>query len=341
MMKFLCQRICGDINAMRNTFAPMEGITIYCYRNTHFKYFGEYLDYYYTPFLSIYKHHAIKKRDMREILPENNKETGIRIIPQIMANDADEITWALNYLKDRGYNEINLNMGCPVGTVVSKNKGSGMLADTDRLNEIFSRIFDDKITSEIKFTVKTRLGLTDSREFEEILPILNKFPFGAVIIHPRVRTQMYKGNPDMDMFKWAYENSTNPIGYNGNIFTPYDYDKIVNNFPNLYEVMMGRGLVANPALARQIKGGNKMTMDELKGFMTDLQKNYKIEIPADESIMHKMKEIWFYVGNLLVKGDGSDSEQLIHKIRTAKNIAEYRNAVRNVYKECIMKQTTS
>ncbi len=326
---------------MRNTFAPMEGITIYCYRNTHHKYFGNDLDYYYTPFLSIYKHHSIKKRDMREILPENNSEKGIVIIPQIMANDSDEIIWALHDLHERGYDEINLNMGCPVGTVLSKNKGSGMLADPDRLYEIFSRIFDDKITSEIKFTVKTRLGLTDPHEFENILPVLNKFPFGAVIIHPRVRTQMYKGIPDMEMFKWAYENSTNPVGYNGNIFVPEDYYKIINEFPNLYEVMMGRGLVANPALAREIKNGQKMNLEELKGFMTDLEKNYKIEIPADESIMHKMKEIWFYVGNLLVKQDGSSSEQLIHKIRTAKNIAEYRNAVRTVFRECVMKENVS
>ncbi len=322
---------------MRNTFAPMEGITIYCYRNTHHKYFGEGLDYYYTPFLSIYKHHSIKKRDMREILPENNADNGIRIIPQIMANDSDEIIWALNYLHERGYDEINLNMGCPVGTVVSKNKGSGMLADPDRLYEIFSRVFEDKITNEIKFTAKTRLGLTDPHEFENILPVLNKFPFAAVIIHPRVRTQMYKGTPDMEMFKWAYDNSTNPVGYNGNIFVPQDYDNIINNYPDLYEIMMGRGLVANPALAREIIGGKEMSLDELKGFMTDLEKNYKIEIPADESIMHKMKEIWFYVGNLLVTKDGAESEPLIHKIRTAKNIAEYRNAVRNVYRECVMK----
>ena len=324
---------------MRNSFAPMEGITIYCYRNTHYKYFGEGLDYYYTPFLSIYKHHSIKKRDMREILPENNAEHGISIIPQIMANDADEIIWALHYLQERGYDEINLNMGCPVGTVVSKKKGSGMLQDPDRLYEIFSKVFDDNITDEIKFTVKTRLGLTDSHEFENILPVLNKFPFGAVIIHPRIRTQMYKGTPDMDMFRWAYENSKNPVGYNGNIFTPDDYKNIMEEFPNLYEVMMGRGLVANPGLAREIKNGKKMSFEELKGFMTDLQDNYKIEIPVDESIMHKMKEIWFYVGNLITKKDGSSAEQLIHKIRTAKNIAEYRNAVRAVYRECIMKTT--
>ena len=323
---------------MRTSFAPMEGITIYCYRNAHHSLFGEGIDVYYTPFLSIYKHHSIKKRDMREILPEHNSDRGIRIIPQIMANEADEIIWALNDLHLRGYDEINLNMGCPVGTVVSKHKGSGMLEDPDRLYELFSRVFDDKITSEVKFSVKTRLGLNDPHEFEQILPVLNKFPFSEVIIHPRVRTQMYKGVPDMELFEWAYENSTNPVGYNGNIFKPEDFNRITEKFPNLYEVMIGRGLVANPALAREISGGDGITLEELKGFIEKLESSYKEEIHADESIMHKMKEIWFYVGGLLVKDDGSDAESYIHKIRTSKNISEYRNAVRSVYKNCRIKE---
>ena len=323
---------------MRTSFAPMEGITIYCYRNAHHKLFGEGIDVYYTPFLSIYKHHSIKKRDMREILPEHNAERGIRIIPQIMANEADEIIWALKDLHSRGYDEINLNMGCPVGTVVTKHKGSGMLEDPERLEELFAKVFDDKVTDSVKFSVKTRLGLTDAHEFERILPVLNKFPFSEVIIHPRVRTQMYKGVPDMEMFEWAYNNSTNPLGYNGNIFAPEDYEKIQEKFPDLSEIMLGRGIVANPALAREISGGAAITLDELKAFIEILEESYHEEIHADESIMHKMKEIWFYVGGLLTKEDGTDAESYIHKIRTSKNIAEYRNAVRAVYKNCRIRE---
>ncbi|SEM05458.1 tRNA-dihydrouridine synthase [Butyrivibrio sp. ob235] len=324
---------------MRTSFAPMEGITLYCYRNAHHRIFEEGIDVYYTPFLSIYKHHSIKKRDIREILPENNSEQGIRIIPQIMANDADEIIWALGELHSRGYDEINLNMGCPVGTVVSKHKGSGMLEDPERLDVLFAEVFDDKITRDIKFSVKTRLGLVNPHEFEDILPVLNKYPFSSVIIHPRVRTQMYKGLPDIGVFSWAYENSKNPVGYNGNIFHVEDYQRIIGQFPDLCEVMLGRGLVANPALARQISGGSGITLLELKDFIRELENCYKVEIPAEESIMHKMKEIWFYVGNLLIQENGQAAEPYIHKIRTAKNIAEYRNAERAVFKNCIIKET--
>ena len=212
-----------------------------------------------------------------------------------------------------------------------------MLEDPDRLEELFSRVFEDKVTELVKFSVKTRLGLNESKEFERILPVLNKFPFSEVIIHPRVRTQMYKGVPDMETFEWAYENSTNPVGYNGNIFTPDDYAKITEKFPNLSEVMLGRGIVANPALGREIAGGPEITLEELKGFIEKLEESYREEIHADESIMHKMKEIWFYVGGLLTKEDGSDAESYIHKIRTSKNVAEYRNATRSVYKNCKIK----
>ena len=323
---------------MRISFAPMEGITIYCYRNAHHHLFEEGIDVYYTPFLSIYKHHSIKKRDMREILPEHNAERGIRIIPQIMANEADEIIWALDYLHERGYDEINLNMGCPVGTVVTKHKGSGMLEDPERLQELFSKVFEDGVTDRVKFSVKTRLGLTNPEEFRRILPVLNMFPFSEVIIHPRVRTQMYKGVPDMELFEWAYENSTNPLGYNGNIFTPEDYRTIAAKFPNLSEIMRGRGIVANPALAREIAGGEEISLMELKNFIEKLEDSYREEIHADESIMHKMKEIWFYMGGLLVKEDGTDAESYIHKIRTSKNVAEYRNATRVVYKNCRIKE---
>ena len=117
-----------------------------------------------------------------------------------------------------------------------------------------------------------------------------------------------------------------------------DFHRITAKFPDLSEVMLGRGLVANPALARQISGGQPMNLEELKGFIEKLETSYKEEIHADESIMHKMKEIWFYVGDLLIKEDGTDAEAYIHKIRTSKNVSEYRNAVRAVYKNCIIKE---
>lgn len=323
---------------MRVTFAPLEGITIYCYRNIHHELFPEGIDRYYTPFLSVFKHHAIKKRDMREILPENNKGMDNLIVPQIMANNADEILWSLTELYSRGYDEINLNMGCPVATVVTKNKGSGMLSNPEYLEELFTEVFLSGISKKVKFSVKTRVGLTDSSEFKKILPILNKFPFSSVIVHPRVRIQMYKGQPDMEIFRWAYENSTNPLGYNGNIFEVDDFYRIKEEFPNLNEIMLGRGIVENPALAREIAGGKRISADEIKMFVEAMESAYKTEIPGDEQIMHKMKEIWFYVGNMFIPMDKSEIEPFIHRIRVSRNISDYRNAKRDFFNHCEIKQ---
>ncbi len=319
---------------MKISFAPMEGITIFCYRNVHHELFPDGVDRYYTPFLSIYKDHAIKKRDIREILPENNKYTLDLIVPQIMTNKASEIIWALGELKSRGFREINLNMGCPVATVVSKHKGSGMLEDPAMLDEIFREVFASDVVVDIEFSVKTRIGLRDPEEFRDILPVLNKYPFSNVIIHPRIRKQMYSGEPNMEIFKWAYDNSVNPVSYNGNIFTTDDYKRISEQFPDLKEIMIGRGLIGNPALAREIIGGEKLSQEEIRGFIEKMEEEYHNIIPGDIQVIHKMKELWAYMGKRFMPQDGKPVEDYIHKIMVSKSAADYRHAVRALYRAC-------
>ena len=321
---------------MNISFAPMEGITVYCYRNVHHALFPDGIDKYYTPFISVYKHQAFKKRDIREILSENNEGIEDKIIPQIMANHAEEIIWGIEELKRRGFKEVNLNMGCPVATVVSKKKGSGMLQSPELLDSIFSEVFQNENVKQIGFSVKTRIGIKDPREFTDILPVLNKYPFSNVIIHPRVRTQMYNGIPDMDIFRWAYENSSNPVSYNGNIFDVEDYERIKKEFPKLQEIMIGRGLVSNPALVREIRGGSKITGEELKRLAESMEQAYKCEIPSEIQIMHKMKELWFYIGGNFRIKDGTAPDKYIHKIKVSRSLPEYRNAVRELYRNCEM-----
>ena len=322
---------------MENTkiyFAPLEGITIYSYRNLHHKYFSGGISAYYTPFLAIQKHHAFKKRDIREILPQNNPGMEDLIIPQIIAGKAEDILWGVNELKDRGFKKINLNVGCPVATVVSKNKGSGMLKDVHELDNVLSDVFGSKTMDDVEFSVKTRIGIEDPEEFYKILPVYNKFPLSKLIIHPRVRKQMYQGKPHMDIFKWACENSKNKLCYNGDICSVEDYEKFRKDYPEVSEIMIGRGLIANPALAREINGGERLKSEEIKGFMEEMFENYHNEIPGDIQIMHKMKELWVYVGKNFVDKSGETADAYIHKICVSKSLPEYRNAVRTLYKEC-------
>ena len=121
-------------------FAPMEGLTTYILRNAHHKYFGG-IDEYYTPFLSANRTMAFKRKELRDILPENNE--GIPLIPQVLGNKADEVIWAVKTVADLGYRTINFNLGCPMPQVARRGKGSGFLKDTDALDRFFKEVFDE------------------------------------------------------------------------------------------------------------------------------------------------------------------------------------------------------
>ena len=179
--------------------APLEGITGYIYRNAYQKYFGG-IDWYFTPFIAPAKGKPFRHRELADVHPEHN--TGIMVIPQILTNHSEGFIKAAKALADMGYDEININMGCPSGTVVSKGKGSGMLADPTKLDHFLEEIFAADIC---KISVKTRLGMEFADEFPDILDVLMKYPFTEVIIHPRTREDYYGGSVDLAMFDLAVE----------------------------------------------------------------------------------------------------------------------------------------
>ena len=165
-------------------FAPMEGITGYIYRNAHHRFFPG-TDKYFTPFLSPNQNRALNPKEVRDVLPENNE--GIYIVPQILTNQADFFLRAAKELKEcYGYEEVNLNLGCPSGTVVSKGKGAGFLADPGGLDAFFDQVY---AKADVKVSVKTRIGLSSPEEFYGILDIFNRYPLHELIIHPRVRSE--------------------------------------------------------------------------------------------------------------------------------------------------------
>lgn len=216
-------------------FAPMEGITGYVYRNAHHALFP-HVDLYVTPFLQPNQNHRFSSRERNDILPEHNK--GITLIPQILTNRAEDFIWMAGELEALGYDEVNLNLGCPSGTVVSKYKGAGFLAKKEELDA-----FLDEVCSgiRIRLSVKTRLGMASPDEFEELLEIYNKYPLKELIIHPRVRSDFYKNTPDRAAFCRAVKASKNEVWYNGDIFTAGDWKEFRAGVPEVDCIMMGRG----------------------------------------------------------------------------------------------------
>ena len=230
----------GVKNVDKNLYlAPMEGITGPVYRNALHKYFGG-ADFYITPFISPTQNKVLTHRDLEDVLPQNNE--GLNVTPQILANNAELFVKTAQALKEYGYNEVNLNLGCPSGTVVSKEKGSGLLANLDRLDEFLDGIYNEvngKMGMDI--SVKTRIGRDDTDEFHSLLIIFNEYPIKLLTVHPRIQKELYKGKCHLDIFADAVKNSKNKLCYNGDINTIDDFNRISGMFGGVNDFMIGRG----------------------------------------------------------------------------------------------------
>ena len=307
---------------MRIDFAPMEGITGAAFRRCHKKYFGG-IDRYYAPFISPAGDHIFTKRDKLEIYPEYNE--GIELVPQLMAKNAEDFLWAAGELAAMGYKSVNLNAGCPSGTVTAKGKGAGMLSDVAALDAFLSAIFEK---APCPISVKTRLGMNEPEEFWAVLEIYNKYPISELIIHPRVRKDFYREKPRMEYFRGAAEKAKMPLSFNGGIVSNADCRKIMEEFPSLEAVMLGQGIVADPFLAEKVKGDAKPDVKTLREFHGELFESYALQFQSRNNAAARMKELWSY----LIQSFG-DSEKLGKQIRKAKNAEEFLAAAERVFAE--------
>lgn len=309
--------------------APMEGVTGYVYRNVYNKHFHN-IDKYVTPFIAPGEHKAFKSKELRDVAPQNN--VGMNTTVQMLTNNADAFIITARRMKEFGYTEVNLNLGCPSGTVVSKYKGSGFLAIPDKLDIFLDKVFTE-LDGEIDISLKTRLGRDASEEFEDLLYIYGKYPVSELIIHPRIQKQLYKGTPDMECFSKAveYMKEKNPqikLVYNGDIFTKQAYVSFCESFPMIDNVMLGRGIIANPGLVDYLKEGKALTNEKLKGFYYDLLEGYRLEIQGDKNVCFKMKELWFYMVNSF-----DDKERCWRYVKKADSLMEINAAADKIFKE--------
>ena len=302
----------------RIDFAPMEGLTRAVFRRRHGEIFGG-ADRYFTPFLTPGSDGFFGEKELREVRAEDCG--GVCTVPQLLVSRAENFLWAAKFLSGLGHGEINLNLGCPSGTVVAKHKGSGMLADLSSLDAFFESVFDGLQNENIKISVKTRIGLESKDSWQNIMEIFNRYPICEVTVHPRLRKQFYKGRPDLDAFCEALGTLKMPLCYNGDIFTLEDAKSFKGRFGAVDKIMLGRGLIANPALARQIKGGKPLEGEELRGFHDALLNDYLELIGGEINVLHKMKELWSYWDCLF-----PDEKKAIKEIRKAKRLSDYRSA---------------
>lgn len=303
----------------------MEGLTGYVFRKNYEKHFGRgKIDKYFIPFISPNKTDGYTAREREDIAPNNN--VGVTAIPQIMANNSDYFIRAACMLTDMGYKEVNLNLGCPSGTVVSKFKGAGFLAKPDDLDRFLYEVMSSPKMEGIDVSIKTRIGMESPEEFHYLLTIYNQFKFKEIIVHPRVRSDYYKNVPNLEAFEEALEYSENPVCYNGDIFTAADFKGILERFPkekysNMTAVMIGRGFIGNPLIIDDAAAKND-GKQRIREFCEDLFADYLEVFSGDVNALHKMKEVWFYLAGTFVGG-----EKALKQIKKAKRACDYRAAV--------------
>lgn len=301
---------------MRYYFAPMEGITDSIYRRLHHAHFGG-VDRYYMPFISPTQHRSLTPREARE-LPKADS-VPFTAVPQILTKNAEDFLWAASVCRDLGYNEVNLNLGCPSGTVVAKGKGSGMLRDLDALDSFLSKIY---AAPPLPISVKTRIGIESAAEFPKILEVYNRFPIKELTIHPRVRKVFYKGSVEMEAFRFAVANSTNNLCFNGNLNSLSDISVFSSEFPQIEAVMLGRGLIGDPGML--IPGGT--TAKKLEAFHNELLEEYMVVFGSARNAMFRMKENW---GFLLHRFEGS--EKLGKHLRKTTDVAEFKAITAEIF----------
>ena len=294
---------------MRYYFAPMEGLTDSIYRRLHHKYFGG-VDRYYMPFISPTPHRALTPREARELPPASAES--FAAVPQLLTKVPEDFLWAAGQCRDLGYDEVNLNLGCPSGTVTAKGKGSGMLRDPEALDRFLEAIFRD---SPLPISVKTRIGFDEPEEFPRLLEIYNQYPIKELTVHPRVRAGFYKGPVYGHMFDHAAAASAAPLCYNGDLVSVEDIAALQQAYPQVEAVMLGRGLIADPGML--LPGGTDRAA--LEGFLGELLEEYTATFGGPRNAMFRMKEHW---GMLIRKFE--NSEKLGKRLRKTTDLAEFK-----------------
>lgn len=269
--------------------APLHGITSRTFRNTLCRHFGG-IDFYMAPFLPAQPAGKFRPKVWQDIAPENN--IALPLVPQMMGNRPEHFVDTLRMLNEQfGYEDFNINIGCPSSPVVRHTRGCGLMPHPDRVEAIVA-----EITSKTPFrlSLKMRLGLHSMDEGRAILERLNDYPLGFLVIHPRLGDELYEGQPHWDVFEEFCTLTQHEIVYSGDVFTVEDYQRLSARFPKVSAWMLGRGLLRNPFLAEEIKGqdvGDKK--ERFLAFYQDLTEAL-LPIRGESGTLANLKELWHY-----------------------------------------------
>lgn len=301
-------------------FAPLQGYTDFEYRRIHARHCGG-VQTYYSPFIR-WEKGGIRDKDIKDILPENNE--GLHLIPQIICADTDEFNRLADAIQGLGYGEMDLNMGCPAPMQTKLMRGSGILPHPTRVSALLREM---ERRPEVRFSAKMRLGLEEKEEWRELSDMLNSSCLKHLTVHPRIGKQMYKGEVDMDAFNEVYDSIHLPIIYNGDVTSMEQVSSLSERYPGLHGIMMGRGLLARPTMAKECLMGEEMPLHERMSILMQMHEDmlgyctrkYKV----DSQILLHIHAFWEYQESQLER-------KTWKKIMKAGNMKNYLEAIRKL-----------
>jgi tRNA-dihydrouridine synthase len=301
-------------------FAPLQGFTEAAYRNAHAEVFGG-VDFYYTPFVRV-DGGELRKRDVRDVAPENNT-TGCTV-PQLIANSAERAERIMELFVANGSRRVDINMGCPFPMLARRGNGSGILPNREAVEALLGVV---KNHPEVEFSVKMRLGWESTEDCMALLPMLNDVPLTHITMHPRLGRQQYKGDVDLEAFGRFLDGCSHPVVYNGDLTTVDDMNCIVDRFPKVAGLMIGRGLLANPALALEWKSGAPLSPADMANRLSLLHQSVRDSYEArleggEKQLLTKLKPFWEYLEPLI-------GHKAMKAISKSQNMNTYDAAVGN------------
>jgi len=303
---------------MNYYMAPLEGITTYIFRRNYNKYFHTF-DKYFIPFIS---NTNIGMKEIMELSRESNE--GMNTVPQILSKTPEHFLKLAEIIAEFGYDTVNLNLGCPSKTVVTKKRGAGMLYDTDMLDRFLYEIFDK---CPLKISIKTRIGISDDYEWEEILDVYKKYSIEELIIHPRFQKEFYSGKVHLDAYIAATKALDIKLCYNGDIISRNALDNIINTCPSIDTVMLGRGILRNPGMLNELTESSPVSKDTIISFHDAVYNEYKERFSGEVPVVSKMLELWTYM-----KDSFTNSDNYVKKLFKAKHCSEYEMIVNSIFR---------
>ena len=301
----------------------MEGITLFRYRMIHHRMFPGAAEYY-TPFIAPDSKGSFRPKYLRELTSDCNS---LRVIPQLLVNNAEAFCATAEKLCELGFGELNLNIGCPSGTVFSKHKGAGMLTDLASLDAVLDGIYSHAEQKGYRVSIKTRMGVHSTEEFPAILECYRKYPISKLIVHARCRDDFYRGEADLSGLASSIGECLFPVVYNGNIAAPEDLEKVSLAAPQIESVMIGRAAVSNPALFRWFKTGEQLRLEELKAFHDELVETWMEDGLSPAFTVERAKTLWAYMQELF-----PEAKREIKAVLKARNMPDYRIAAETLFR---------